>query len=212
MKRIGLIVAIATLAAATVHAAQQVEPAIPKGFSDSRVVPAGELPQAPAPQSVQPVVPQVVEPAVPRMVDVATPETGRGVPRLVMDARRGRRDADARGCLRFTSNIQVHRCAERYRPRHAGVAKTVAKPSEVTIRREERARAADLAKPDMSKAAEPAKPVETTKPAPPVAAAPKAAEPAKPAASSSTPEKPKWTDSAKGLFTKGAQRADEATK
>lgn len=36
-------------------------------------------------------------------------------PQFTMDSRRGHSDADARQCLQFTGNDQIHRCAEKYR-------------------------------------------------------------------------------------------------
>jgi len=62
------------------------------------------------------------EPAVPK----ALPESrvapagelgATSPPALVMDASRGRSDADARHCLELTTDREVHRCAEKYRSR-----------------------------------------------------------------------------------------------
>ena len=41
-------------------------------------------------------------------------------PALIMDSSRGQNDADARECLQFGSNGEIHRCAEKYRS-HSGV-------------------------------------------------------------------------------------------
>jgi hypothetical protein len=186
MKRIGLIAAIGVFAAASAYAQMQIEPAVPRGLQDSSVQPSRELAQP---------GPQVVDPAAPQ---------------LVMNRARGYSDADARRCLQFTSNVQIHRCAERYRPhtRGASVTKTKAgKPAE-KVSTSARAKAVDLGKPDMSKAAEPAKPVDMTKAAPAPAAtsaaakpstSPQAAAPAKPAEQTGQ-RPPKWTDTAKGTM------------
>jgi hypothetical protein len=195
MKRIGSIAAIALLAAASAYAQTQYEPAIPRGIPDSSVQPSRELSQ---PSSAAPAA-QVVEPVVPQ---------------LVMDPKRGHSDADARQCLQFASNTQIHRCAERYRAhaaRRASVTRTkAAKPAEA-IAPSARAKAADLGKPDLSKAAEPAKPVDmkaapaTAKSAPierPAATA-KAAPSATPIEKSAPP---KWTDSAKDTMKSRGDR------
>jgi hypothetical protein len=201
MKRIASIAAIGVFAAASAYAQMQIEPAVPKGLQDSTVQPARELPPTGA---------QVVDPVVPQ---------------LVMDRVRGHSDADARRCLQFTSNVQIHRCAERYRShaRRASVTRTKAagKPAQ-TISPAARAKAADLGKPDMSKAANPAKPVDMTKAAPAPAPAPAAksaaAEKPSTAPKSAAPEKPaeqtaqrppKWTDNAKDTMkSRGAHLPD----
>jgi hypothetical protein len=200
MKRFALIAAIGVLAAASAYAQMQIEPAVPRGLQDSNVQPARELPPAAA---------QVIDPAIPQ---------------LAMDRARGHSDADARRCLQFTSNVQIHRCAERYRShaRRASVTKTKAgKPAEA-ISPASRGKAADLGKPDMSKAANPAKPVEMTKAAPAAApapaaksaaaekpsTAPKAAAPEKPAEQTAQ-RPPKWTDNAKDTMkARGAHLPD----
>jgi hypothetical protein len=201
MKRFALMfAAIGVLAAGSAYAQMQIEPAVPRGLQDSNVQPARELPPAGA---------QVVDPAVPQ---------------LVMDRARGHSDADARRCLQFTSNVQIHRCAERYRShaRRASVTKTKAgKPAEA-ISPASRGKAADLGKPDMSKAANPAKPVDMTKAGPAAApapaaksaavekpsTAPKAAAPEKPAEQTAQ-RPPKWTDNAKDTMkSRGAHLPD----
>jgi hypothetical protein len=192
MKRIGLIAAIGVFAAASAYAQMQIEPAVPKGLQDSSVQPARELPAAGA---------QVVEPAVPQ---------------LVMDRARGHSDADARRCLQFTSNVQIHRCAERYRShaRRASVTRTKASKPADAISPASRSKAADLAKPDMSKAADPAKPVDMSKAAPAQAAKsaaagkPSTAAPVKPAEQTAQ-RPPKWTDNAKDTMkARGAHLPD----
>jgi hypothetical protein len=199
MKRIASIAAIGVFAAASAYAQMQIEPAVPKGLQDSTVQPARELPPTGA---------QVVDPVVPQ---------------LVMDRVRGHSDADARRCLHFTSNVQIHRCAERYRShaRRASVTRTKAagKPADA-ISPAARGKAADVGKPDMSKAANPAKPVDMTKAAPAPAPAAKSAAAEKPstAPKSAAPEKPaeqtaqrppKWTDNAKDTMkSRGAHLPD----
>ncbi|MGZ5094033.1 MAG: hypothetical protein ACXWCY_18035 [Burkholderiales bacterium] len=60
--------------------------------------------------------PEQSEPGRP-VLDVTPPQMG-------MDFKRGQHDADARECLQFTTNDQIHRCAEKYRP-HTMPAKLV---------------------------------------------------------------------------------------
>ena len=195
MKRIGSVAALALLAAASAYAQTQYEPAIPRGVQDSAVQPSRELVQ-PAPAA------QVVEPTVPR---------------LVMNRARGGSDADARQCLQLASNRQIHRCAERYRSqaRRASVTRTrAAKPAEA-ITPAARARAADLGKPDMSKAADAAKPIDTAKAQTPPATRSVIAEKPTAAPNPAAPEKatektidrpPKWTDSAKDVMKSRGER------
>ena len=201
MKRIQSIAAIALFAAAAAHAQTTYEPAIPRGLSDSAAPQSRELAQ-PARAPGAPVA-QTVDPAVPR---------------LLMDRRRGGSDADARNCLQLASNRQIHRCAERYRPHatRARVTRTrAAKPAEAKASEAKAAsvKSVDPAKPDLSKAAAPAKAIETAKVVPPVApppvvekpaATPKAAPPEKTAEKSG--EKGKWTDGAKALLHKQGDR------
>lgn len=186
MKRIGLIAVLAALAAASAHAQQQYEPAVPKGLPDSRVEPPAELAQPPQSAAPQSVAPRTFEPK-PVMLDNTAPQ-------LVMSPRH-RNDADARQCLRFTSNIQVLRCAERYRPHggHVTVAKASVKRSttstnttttttSTSVSRADRAKASDVAKPDMSQASEPAKTTDMKAAAAPAVTMQKPAVPAKSAA------------------------------
>ena len=196
MKRIQSIAAIALFAAAAAHAQTTYEPAVPRGLSDSAGPQSRELaqpaaaPGAPLGQTVEPVVPQ-----------------------LVMDTRRGRSDADARNCLQLASNRQIHRCAERYRPNAARARVTRTKAAKPAETKAASVKPADVAKPDLSKAAAPAKPVETAKVVPPVAPPPviekpgataKAAPPEKSGEKSG--EKGKWTDGAKALLHKQGDR------
>jgi hypothetical protein len=177
MKRLGLIAVVAALAAASVFAQQQFDPAVPRGLPETRVEPSGELAQPP--QSAAPM--------------------------LVMSPRH-RNDADARQCLQLTSNRQIHRCAERYRSHAARAQVTKASVRQAdTVRSADRAKASDLAKPDMSKAAEPAKPVDTAKVAPSAPAAPaKAAEAPKAAvAPEKSMEKSKAAEGMRTLMGKG---------
>ena len=152
--------ALAALAAASVHAAQIVEPTIPKAIPDSRSVePAGTLAPPAAPPG-----------------SLASPNTAGAPPKLVQNIKRHQRDADARHCLKQAStNKGVHRCAERYRPRGARTAsvkkasvkppadKAAAQPG-VEISR------SDVVKPgaprpgDAAKAADLVKPMDVTKP------------------------------------------------
>ena len=199
MKRPGSIAAFAFLAATTAYAQTQYEPAVPRGIPDSSAVqPSRELAQ-PAPAAAQ-----VVEPVVPK---------------LVMDRPRVGTDADARQCLQLASNQQIHRCAQRYLPagaRRGRVTRTKAAKPEAAIAAPSRSRAADLSKPDLSKAAEPAKAVDMTKAAPAPAPTPSAAiqkpaagpQPAAPApvAEKSADRPPKWTDSAKDVMKSRGDR------
>jgi hypothetical protein len=202
MKRIGSIAAVALLAAASAYAQTQYEPAVPRAIPDSSGPQSRELVQptqtAPAGQVVEPVV-----------------------PRLVMDRTRGHNDTDVRRCLQFASNKQIHRCAERYRPHasHASVTRTKAAKASEAVAPAARAKAADLGKPDLSKAASPGKTAGTAKPAiaPPSttaaavqkpAATPAPAAPEKPAAKTAD-RPPKWTDSAKGVMKSRGEHLPE---
>ncbi|HUP94891.1 MAG TPA: hypothetical protein VM164_08275 [Burkholderiales bacterium] len=156
MKRMTWMVAFAAATAASAYAQQTYEPTVPRGLSESRVEPSGTL----APP-VQPLVaPAVaVEPAVPQ---------------LAMNVRRHQRDADARQCLQLATNVQVHRCAERYRS-HASRAQV----SKAALKKTTAPATASAVVQEkvvvQSKTGEPPKPVETAKilaPAPVVAAPP----------------------------------------
>ena len=201
MKRIQSIAAVALLAAASAYA-QTYEPA-PRGIPDSFGPPVRELaPPAAVAAPVEPMGPTVT---ITRPADTTPP------PQLVMNVARHQRDADARRCLQNASNKQIHRCAERYRP-HGAVTRTKAAKTtaEAAAPAPKSKLAADIGKADLSKAAPPAKPVDTTaKPAaapPPTTAAviqkpaatPAPAAPQKAEAKSDRP--PKWTDSAKGVM------------
>ena len=185
------LVALATFAvltAGTAAAQQRYDPAIPKGVSEQRVEPSGELAQ-PAPAPVP--------------------------PRLVQNARRTQRDADARECLTLATNKAVHRCSLKYRSREsrAAVVKAsskrssaqpaapasvdTAKPVDVVKpgapRPGDTAKAQELVKPmDVTKSGGPPKAVESTAKAPeakPPVPAPAATPPAKaPAPAAKAPE------------------------
>jgi hypothetical protein len=150
---------------------QRFEPAVPRGLPDQRLEPAGEL---------------------------ARPASAPVPPRLVQNARRAQRDADARHCLTLATNRAVHRCAERYRSRAARAAraasakkaslKAPAAPAPIAVeasrpdvvkpgapRPGDAAKAADLVKPmDVTRPSGTPRPLETSK------APPKASEPVKP--------------------------------
>ena len=198
------IAAYALLATAPVCAQTQYEPAMPRGITDSATPQSRELAAPAAPASAAAPAPQVVEPRVPRLVTTTD---------------RHRKDADARRCLQFTSNRDIHRCANRYLPREARArltrtkaAKTTAEPAAASAPRSKAA--ADIGKADLSKAAPAGKPVETAKivPSPSSATAgekpsatPRAAPPQQ-AAAPSGEKPPKWTDGAKALVKKQGDR------
>ena len=69
---------------------------------------------------------QQFEPVVPRAPESRTESAP--VPALVMDPRRGQSDADARHCLEFATDREVHRCAEKYRSRTARVSSAAKAP------------------------------------------------------------------------------------
>ena len=160
MIRIGAIAALAALAAGFVYAqVQTIEPVVPRALPEQRVEPLGELPP-PVTVSPAPVSPVTVQP-------VTVP------PRLVMNAERARRDADARHCLTLVTNREVHRCAEPYRSRasRSAVARASAKRTTVAAPpRVEIPRRADTLKPgaprpdDAAKAADLVKPMDVTRP------------------------------------------------
>lgn len=80
---------------------------------------------------------QVFEPAVPRAlpeqrVDPAGQLQETMPPELVQNVRRHAMDADARHCLQLAANQEVHRCAEKYRPRVASAAKAPKPASAMT--------------------------------------------------------------------------------
>jgi len=144
MIRIGVIAALAAMSAASVCAqVQTIEPAVPRALPEQRVEPAGEIP-----------------------APVTAP------PRLVMNAERARRDADARHCLTLAANRDVHRCAERYRSRasRASAVRASAKRTAIAPKRVEIPRPADTIKPgpprpdDAAKAAELVRPMDVTRP------------------------------------------------
>lgn len=65
-------------------------------------------------------VPLAILPHVPALAQTATPEAADAetAPKLKMAAaKRGRAGADARHCLQLATNMEIHRCAEKYRPR-----------------------------------------------------------------------------------------------
>ena len=196
------IAAIALLAGCQAYAQTQYEPAIPRGIPDMSGPQSRELAQpAPAPQSVDP-----------------------AIPRLVTSNDRHRRDADARNCLQLTSNRQIHRCAERYRPRVArsSVARTkaarTARPAGAAAPVARAKPPSDLGKADLSKAASPANPVATAKVVPSPASAPGAGDKPSATPKAAAPEKtaektaerpPKWTDGAKAIIKKQGDRLPE---
>ena len=65
-----------------------------------------------------PALAQEMQPAEPSSstTEVQPPVSNATVPVLVTDTR-GQSDADARECLQFSGNDEIHRCAEKYRPR-----------------------------------------------------------------------------------------------
>ena len=168
MKRIGLIAMLAALTATSAYAQPRSDPAVPRGMTDQRVEPSGQL--APAPATPRP-------------------------PRLIQNQRRSQRDADARHCLDRATNKGIHRCSLPYRShasRAAGVKRASAKPPAAAPapsieiskpsgdmkpgapRPGDAAKAADLVKPmDVTKPGAVPKPVESAK-------APAAAKPAAP--------------------------------
>ena len=144
MKRMTWMVAFAAATAASAYAQQTYEPTVPRGLSESRVEPSRTL-APPAQPQVPPAV--VVEPAVPQ---------------LAMNVQRHQRDADARRCLQLATNVQIHRCAERYRSHasrahvsKAALKKTTAPATASAVVQEKVV--------VQSKTAEPPKPVETAK-------------------------------------------------
>jgi hypothetical protein len=175
--------------AALAHSQQTFEPAVPRGLSDTTVRPSGELGQSQTQTQTQTQTFTQTQPAAPQ---------------LVMMSPRHAKDSDARQCLRFGNNRQIHRCAERYRPHAARATLTKTNASAAAPGGKERG-----FKPDLSKAAEPAKAVDTAKAAPPAAAPAAKAAPASTASASAKPaEAPKaassdkggkWTDFAKGV-------------
>jgi hypothetical protein len=54
--------------------------------------------------------------AITDRIDVPGQALDANGPQFTMDSKRGHSDADARQCLQFTGNDQIHRCAEKYRP------------------------------------------------------------------------------------------------
>lgn len=173
MNRIGLVGKLVLLAGVSLlavsgHAQQRYDPAIPKGMSEQPIAPAVEpIQSAPAP--------------IP--------------PRLVQNAQRAQRDADARNCLTLSTNKEVHRCSLRYRSqaaRAAAVRKASTKPAATppAAASIEFSRPAEVVKPgpvrpaDAAKAADLVKPMDVTKGGTAKAAdtTAKAPEPAKPAA------------------------------
>ena len=77
-------------------------------------------------QEMQPVEPSSSTTEVQPIASTTT------VPVLVSDTR-GQSDSDARECLQFSGNDEIHRCAEKYRPRVSRAAAATAKtdkPSE----------------------------------------------------------------------------------
>lgn len=181
MKNIAWFAACAAMAAASAYAQQVYDPAVPRALSDPRVAPSATI----APPVIVTGTP--VEPVVPQ---------------LAMNVRRHQRDSDARHCLQFTTNREIHRCAERYRSRSSlRLTKTVAKktivpPDATAIVREKTvetvtvtpAKPAESARPVAKSAeAKSAAPVAPPAPTPPVAAksgapgAPSATKPIEPA-------------------------------
>jgi hypothetical protein len=158
MKRIGLIAMLAALAATSAYAQSRYDPAVPRGMTDQRVEPSGQL--TPAPATARP-------------------------PRLIQNQRRSRHDADARHCLSQTSNKAIHRCSLKYRShasRAASVKRASSKPStaapapKIEITKPSTDMKPGAPRPgDAAKAADLVKPMDVTKPA----GAPKAVESAK---------------------------------
>lgn len=172
--------ALAVLSTATASAQQRYDPAIPRGVSEQRVEPSGELAQparAPIP------------------------------PRLVQNARRTQHDADARACLTLATNKAVHRCSLKYRSRASRAAVVKASTKRSSAQPAASAGSADIAKPaevvkpgaprpgDAAKAQELVKPMDVTKPGgtpktiDSTAKAPEAAKPPVPAPSATPPAK-----------------------
>jgi hypothetical protein len=154
------IAALALFAAAPVCAQTTIDAAVPRGIPDSSMPQSREL-SAPAAAPAA----QVVQPKVPRLVTTND---------------RHLKDADARRCLQFTTNREIHRCATRYLPREARAKLTrtrAAKAEEAAAKSAASPKApADIGKADLSKAAPASKPVETAKVVPSPAPAPAAAE------------------------------------
>jgi hypothetical protein len=203
MKRIQSIAAVALLAAAPAYA--QTYEATPRGLPDSFMPHARELTQ-PAPFVTGPAAP-------PTTVTITKPPVDRPPPpQLVMNVKRHQKDADARRCLQASSNKQIHRCAERYRPHGASVTRTKAAKTTPAAAAPKSKVAADIGKADLSKAGAPAKPADTTaRPAPATAPPPTTASviqkptatpvPAAPQkAETKSDRPPKWTDTAKGVM------------
>jgi hypothetical protein len=183
MKKNIWVAACAALTLTSAYAQQQAyEPVVPRSLPESRVEPSGTLaPPVPTPQ-LPPVT--VIEPPIPQ---------------LAMNVRRHQRDADARHCLRFASNREIHRCAERYRSHasrtrvtKAALKKPIAaEESKVVVSREKTvettttvvgpAKPVEVAKP-LAKPSEakPAAPVVPLAPTPSVAAKSAAPAPAQP--------------------------------
>jgi hypothetical protein len=196
MNPLHVIAAAALCAAFSAHAQNTYKPAVPRGIADAPAPQSRAITQ-PAGSAAAPAA-RTVEPTVPKLA------TGNW---------RHQHDRDARRCLQFTSNRQIHRCAERYRPhtRATRVKRTKAakaKPS-AALRQPATASAsgkADLSKaPAASKAVESAKASSSTAPPPSTASViqkpsttPPPAPPAK-AAAGSEAKPPKWTDKAKGI-------------
>lgn len=149
----GLIAVAALASAASAHAQQSFEPAVPRGLQEQRVQPSGELTQP-------------AETPLP--------------PRLVQNQARAQRDADARHCLQRSANKDIHRCAHPYLSREARqrVRSATAKSKSTTRAASRPAqRAADVARPpepvatgaprasDAAKAADLVKPMDVTRPA-----------------------------------------------
>ena len=153
MKRIASILAFAAATSTAAYAQQTYEPTVPRGLSESRVEPSGTLAAPVQPQASSAVV---VDPAVPQ---------------LAMNVRRHQRDADARRCLQLATNVQIHRCAERYRS-HASRAQV----SKAALKKTTAPATASAVVQEkvivQSKTAEPPKPVETAKVIAPQTAAP----------------------------------------
>lgn len=178
MNRIGVFALLAALSATAAYAQQRYDPAIPRGVTEQRVEPSGEL---------------------------AKPAAAAVPPRLVQrNAQRHARDADARHCLdQAPNNKGIHRCSLKYRS-HASRAASVKRAS---AKAPDAAPApaieitkppADIAKPgaprpgDAGKAADLVKPMDVTKPAavPKAVESAKAPEPAKSAGPGAPPPPP----------------------
>lgn len=59
---------------------------------------------------------QADKPATAAAAGDTKPEAKSEAPMLKMTARKGGIDADARECLKFPTNREIHICAEKYRP------------------------------------------------------------------------------------------------